>query len=203
MSLALVIHSSNEEPQAKKLKVVLEDILIPSPTPLNSFRPTIIDNIPYEQFIANLFNSGSFEFSPAPPRMYDKEIKRLVDLKAMKEKFEKKLKRVLTPQEVKAQEEELAAYEAKQAKMMEEYNHCITFRDYPLPITKFSYRVNNSIKEATMRITRNNQPLNLKIYDKFVLMKLGFTEWLDLHALLSRVQTKSNDQLLKTPKAKF
>ncbi|GJX12936.1 reverse transcriptase domain-containing protein [Tanacetum coccineum] len=87
--------------------------------------------------------------------------------------------------EVKAQEEELAAYEAKRAKMMEEYNHCITFGDYPLPITKFSYRVNNSIKEATMRITRNNQPLNLKIYDKFVLKKLGFTEWLELHALLS------------------
>ncbi|GJY72817.1 hypothetical protein Tco_0477248 [Tanacetum coccineum] len=45
-----------------------------------------------------------------------------------------------------------------------------------------------------MRITRNNQPLNLKVYDKFVLKKLGFTEWLELHTLAFKVQTKSNDQ---------
>nr|GEY75696.1 hypothetical protein [Tanacetum cinerariifolium] len=104
------------------------------------------------------------------------EIKRLAELKAEKEK----LKMVLTPEQQKAQEEELAAYEVKRAKRMEEYNHCITFRDNPLPITKFSYRVNNSTKEATMRITRNNQPLNLKIYDKFVFKKLGFTKNLAL-----------------------
>ncbi|GJW08454.1 hypothetical protein Tco_1570877 [Tanacetum coccineum] len=57
-----------------------------------------------------------------------------------------------------------------------------------------SYMVNNSTKESTMRITRNNKPLNLKVYDKFVLKKLGFTEWLELHTLAFRVQTKSNDQ---------
>ncbi|GJQ91786.1 retrovirus-related pol polyprotein from transposon TNT 1-94 [Tanacetum coccineum] len=57
------------------------------------------------------------------------EIKRLADLKAEKEKSEKKLKMVLTPEQRKAQKEELAAYEAKRAKMMDEYNHCITFRD--------------------------------------------------------------------------
>nr|GEU93963.1 hypothetical protein [Tanacetum cinerariifolium] len=72
----------------------------------------------------------------------------------------------MTPDQLKAQEEELVTYEAKRAKISDEYNHCINFRDDPLPITKFSYRVNNSTKEATMRITRNNQPLNLKIYDK-------------------------------------
>ncbi|GJY11632.1 hypothetical protein Tco_0380941 [Tanacetum coccineum] len=93
------------------------------------------------------------------------EIKRLADLKAEKEKSEKKLKEI-----------------------MEEYNHCIIFKDDPLLITKFSYRVNNSTKEATMRITRNNQPLNLMVYEKFILKKLGFTEWLELHALASRAQ---------------
>nr|GFA90191.1 hypothetical protein [Tanacetum cinerariifolium] len=67
------------------------------------------------------------------------EIKRLADLKAVKDKSEKKLKRVLTPQELKAQEEELAAYEAKRAERIEENNHCITFGDYPLHITKLSY----------------------------------------------------------------
>ncbi|GKA54748.1 hypothetical protein Tco_0753697 [Tanacetum coccineum] len=80
------------------------------------------------------------------------EIKRLAELKDKKEKSEKKLKKVLTPEQRKAQEEELAASEAKRAKMIEEYKHCITFTDDPLPITKFSYRVNNFIKEATMRI---------------------------------------------------
>ncbi|GJY01025.1 hypothetical protein Tco_0359177 [Tanacetum coccineum] len=67
ISFALVIYSPNDEPPAKKLKVVLEDYSIPSPTPLNSIRPTIIDNIPYKQFISNLFSSGSSEFSPTPP----------------------------------------------------------------------------------------------------------------------------------------
>ncbi|GJR12516.1 hypothetical protein Tco_0795168 [Tanacetum coccineum] len=85
----------------------------------------------------------------------------------------------------KAQEEELAAYEAKRAKMVEEYNHCITFRDDHLPITKFIYKVNNFTKEATMRITRKNKPLNLMVYEKFVLKKLGFSKWLKLHALES------------------
>ncbi|GKG46856.1 hypothetical protein Tco_0504053, partial [Tanacetum coccineum] len=74
-------------------------------------------------------------------------------------------------------------------------------RGDPLPITKF--RVNNSTKEATMRIVRNNQPLNLIVYEKFILKKLGFTEWLELHALASKSHTKSNYQLLKNLKAKF
>ncbi|GJR27141.1 hypothetical protein Tco_1103373 [Tanacetum coccineum] len=73
MSSALVFHSSDEEPPAKKLKVFLEDYLIPSPTPLNFVRPTIINNILYEQFTVNLFSSGSSEFSPTPPpKMADK-----------------------------------------------------------------------------------------------------------------------------------
>ncbi|GKE06643.1 hypothetical protein Tco_1398661, partial [Tanacetum coccineum] len=292
MSSALVVHSSVDEPPVKKLKVVLEDIPIPSPTPVNSVRPNIINNIPYDQYTANLFISGSFDFSlTLPPKVADKgndiaqtfeddqlkqllpfmdeggsvpklpnlqqfstsgegqmtledansvllpfmdeggsvpklpnlqqfstsgegqmtledakaqmeEIKRLADLKAKKEKYEKKLKRVLIAQELKARAVELAAYKAKRAKMME-YTHCINFRDDPLPITKFSYRANNSTKEATMRIVRNNQPLNLMVYEKFVLKKLGFTKWLELHALASRTQTKSNDQLLNNFKAKF
>ncbi|GJS23261.1 hypothetical protein Tco_0451893 [Tanacetum coccineum] len=226
MSSALVVHSSVDEPPVKKLKVVLEDIPIPSPTPLNLVRPNIINNIPYDQYTTNLFISGSFDFSLTPhPKVADKgngiaqtfeddqlkqllpfmdeggsvpklpnlqqfstsgegqmtledtkaqmeEIKRLADLKAEKEKYEKKLKRVLITQELKAQAVELAAYKAKRAKMME-YNHCINFRDDPLPITKFNYRVNNSTKEVTMRIVRNNQPLNLMVYEKFVLKKLG------------------------------
>ncbi|GJS84603.1 hypothetical protein Tco_0751144 [Tanacetum coccineum] len=89
------------------------------------------------------------------------EVKRLADLK---------------PKQLRAQEEELAAIEAKRVYMMDEYNHYINFIDDPLPFTKYNYRVNNVSKEATMRITRNNQPLNLKIYDKFILKMLGFSK---------------------------
>ncbi|GJV97296.1 hypothetical protein Tco_1548873 [Tanacetum coccineum] len=90
------------------------------------------------------------------------EIKRLADLKAQKEKSEKKLRRLT-----------------------------------------LDYRVNNVSKEATMRITRINQPLNLKIYDKFILKMPRFSEWIELHALASIRQSVSNDQLLKNLKAKF
>ncbi|GJY18170.1 hypothetical protein Tco_0389661 [Tanacetum coccineum] len=190
MSFALVVHSSNEEPPTKKRKVVM-DIPIPTPTRLNIFMFVTIDSIPYEQYTKNLFSLSSFEFSPiSPSNMADKgkgiaqtfnddklnqEVKRLADLKAKKEKSEKKLRR-LTPDQIRAQEEELATIEAKCVKMLDEYNHCINFRDDPLPITKLSYRENNASKEYTMRITRNNQPLNLKIYDKFILKMLGFNE---------------------------
>nr|GFA34795.1 hypothetical protein [Tanacetum cinerariifolium] len=36
-----------------------------------------------------------------------------------------------------------------------------------------------------MRITRDNQPLNLTVYDKFVLKMMGFSEWVEIHALAS------------------
>nr|GEY49522.1 hypothetical protein [Tanacetum cinerariifolium] len=114
------------------------------------------------------------------------EITRLADLKVKKEKSKKKLKKVLINQELKARAKKLAAFEAKRAKIMEEYNHCINFIKDPFPITKFSYRVNNSTKEATMRITRNHQPINLVMYGKFILNMLGFTEWMKLHALASK-----------------
>ncbi|GJY57120.1 hypothetical protein Tco_0456235 [Tanacetum coccineum] len=155
-SKALVVQSS-EEPLIKKLKVVLDEIPIPFPTPLNSFRsPVTVSSIPYDQFTTNLFSSGSSEFSPIPPLKVGKrkgkaqfsassegrmtledakaqmeEMNRLDDLQAGKEKSKKKIKKVLTPEELKAQAEELAVYEAKRAKMLEEYNHCISFRRDP------------------------------------------------------------------------
>ncbi|GJY22079.1 hypothetical protein Tco_0394645 [Tanacetum coccineum] len=44
--------------------------------------------------------------------------------------------------------------------MIEDYNHQISFRADPLLITKISYIVNQH-KEATMKIVRDNDPLNL------------------------------------------
>ncbi|GJY40266.1 hypothetical protein Tco_0427536 [Tanacetum coccineum] len=65
MSSALVVHSAYVEPPTKKVKLFV-DYPIPSLTLLNTFKPIIIDRIPYEQYTANLFNSGSSEYSLIP-----------------------------------------------------------------------------------------------------------------------------------------
>nr|GEX79685.1 hypothetical protein [Tanacetum cinerariifolium] len=71
-----------------------------------------------------------------------------------------------------------------------------------LPFTKISYVVNPN-KEATMKITRGNNPLNLVVYPNFRLKTLGFSEWLEVHALASKKSKKSNDMLLQSLRAKF
>nr|GEW03679.1 zf-CCHC domain-containing protein/UBN2 domain-containing protein [Tanacetum cinerariifolium] len=71
-----------------------------------------------------------------------------------------------------------------------------TFDDDTLKVCK-------STKIATMRVIRNNQPLNYKIFDNFKLNILGFTEWLELHGVASKRKNATNDQLLKNLKAKF
>ncbi|GJT26908.1 hypothetical protein Tco_0907183 [Tanacetum coccineum] len=96
----------------------------------------------------------------------------------------------------------MAEYEAKRKKMLDEYNHQISHRVDQLLITKINYEVNSS-KEATMRITRRNEPLNLTIYDKFRLKTLEFSEWLEVHALASKSKGKSNGLLLQSLRAKF
>nr|GEY56384.1 hypothetical protein [Tanacetum cinerariifolium] len=188
------VEASPPHSELVSLGEVIEQLTARSSTDLKMAKTVIIqtlDQLPVYQTL------GPLTLEEAKLQM--QEIKRLIELKAEKEKYKKQLKRLLTPEQRKAQEEELVSYQVKRAKMIKEYKYYITFRDDPLPITKFSYRVNNSIKEDTMRITRNNQPLNLKIYDKFVLKNLGFTEWLELHALASKVQTKSNDRNLALP----
>nr|GEY98054.1 hypothetical protein [Tanacetum cinerariifolium] len=72
-----------------------------------------------------------------------------------------------------------------------------------LPIIKISYRV-NSFKEATMRITRGNDPLNLTVYERFELKTLEFSEWLEEKALgippppeLSTFRASINDKKRK------
>nr|GEV18935.1 kinesin-like protein KIN-14C [Tanacetum cinerariifolium] len=75
-------------------------------------------------------------------------------------------------------------------------------RTNPSPITKISY-INNSQKEATMRITRGNDPLNLTVYLHFRLRMLGFSEWLEVYALASKKLGKSYDVLVESLKEKF
>ncbi|GJU55334.1 hypothetical protein Tco_1229048 [Tanacetum coccineum] len=131
-----------------------------------------------------------------------KEMKRLADLKAEKEKSEKFLKKILNPATIRAQTQKMAEHEAKRQKMLDEYNHQISFRADQLPITKISYVVNPN-KEATMKITRGDNPLNLIVHPNFRLKTLGFSEWLEVHALASKKSGKSNDMLLQSLRAKF
>nr|GEY51017.1 hypothetical protein [Tanacetum cinerariifolium] len=131
-----------------------------------------------------------------------KEMKRLADLKDGKEKSEKSLQIIMNPATIKARAQKMAEYKAKIKKMLDEYNHQISHRVDQLPITKISYRVNSS-KEASLRITRGNDPLNLTIYEKFRLKTLEFSEWLEVHALASKSKGKSTDLLLQSLIVKF
>ncbi|GJT42467.1 hypothetical protein Tco_0951182 [Tanacetum coccineum] len=108
-----------------------------------------------------------------------KEMKRLADLKAKKEESEKVLMKLMNPATVKAQTLKLAEYEEKRGKMLDEYNECIYKRDNLLPITKMHDCGVNSSHEATMRITRNHDPLNVTVYVEFRLKTLGFSKWLE------------------------
>ncbi|GJR93458.1 hypothetical protein Tco_0265632 [Tanacetum coccineum] len=103
---------------------------------------------------------------------------------------------------IKAQAQKIAEYEVKRAKILNEYNDCINQRADELPIMKITYRVSSS-NDATMRIIRGNDPLNVVVHDKFRIKTLGFSEWIEVHSLASKTKSKSNDQLLKNLRAKF
>ncbi|GJX03809.1 hypothetical protein Tco_0189725 [Tanacetum coccineum] len=83
---------------------------------------------------------------------------------------------------LKAQAQKWTEHEAKKAKMMKEYKHQISFKANQLPITKISYVVNPN-KEATMKITRGDNPLNLGVHPNFKLKLLSFNEWLEAKKL--------------------
>ncbi|GJR08155.1 hypothetical protein Tco_0790807 [Tanacetum coccineum] len=142
---------------------------------------------------------------PISQEEYDnqiKELKRISDLKAEEEKSEQELRKLLNPATLKAQAQKWIEHEAKKAKMMKEYNHQISYRADPLPIIKISYVV-NSRKEATMKITRGDNPLNLIIHPNFRLKTLGISEWLEVYALASKKYGTSNNLLLQSLRAKF
>ncbi|GKE34846.1 hypothetical protein Tco_1454168 [Tanacetum coccineum] len=92
----------------------------------------------------------------------------------------------MNPANIQAQAQKIVEYEAKRAKMLAEYNHCITYRTDKRPITKINYRIDRVSKEATMRIERDNQPLSLVVLQKFGLKQLGFSEWIEVHTLASK-----------------
>nr|GEW30267.1 transcription factor EGL1 isoform X2 [Tanacetum cinerariifolium] len=73
------------------------------------------------------------------------------------------LRKLFNPGTLKAQAQKWTEHEAKKAKMMQEYKHQIFFRADTMPITKIIYVI-NSKKEATMEITRGDNPLNLVVH---------------------------------------
>ncbi|GJR79534.1 hypothetical protein Tco_0150319 [Tanacetum coccineum] len=73
---------------------------------------------------------------------------------------------------LKAHAQKWTEHDVKKAKMMEEYDHQISFRADQLSITKISYVVNPN-KQATMKITRGDNPLNLVVRPNFRLKTLG------------------------------
>ncbi|GJY18008.1 hypothetical protein Tco_0389499 [Tanacetum coccineum] len=136
------------------------------------------------------------------PETKETRIKRLAGLKAENEKSEESLKKMFNSAIVKAQTQKWEEHKEKKAKMLKEYNGCILKRTDTLPITKISNRI-KSYHEASMRITKKHDPLNIQVCEKFRLNFLCFSEWLKIQALASKVKGKSNDQLLKNLKAKF
>ncbi|GJZ23008.1 hypothetical protein Tco_0560467 [Tanacetum coccineum] len=160
------------------------------------------------EFTDQLFGTTSSKFSPTPPREPTpprdpakgkevvivkeqgtlsqekfnnqiKKLKKISDLKAQKDTSEQELRKMFNQATLKARAKKWTEHEAKKAKILEEYNHQISFRFDPLPITKISYAVNSN-KEATMKITKDDNPLNLIVHPNFRLKSLGFSEWLEV-----------------------
>nr|GEV23402.1 uncharacterized mitochondrial protein AtMg00810-like [Tanacetum cinerariifolium] len=136
----------DKHPLSKRFKIMTPIPDIPYLIPLNTFFPAHLLK-PEEQqksvkeFTNQLFATTSSKFSPTPPS------------------------------ESLLLELNLNGKEAKKVNMMEEYNHLISFRADPMPITKISYVVNTN-KEATMKITRGDNPLNLIVHPNFRLRTL-------------------------------
>ncbi|GJS62177.1 retrovirus-related pol polyprotein from transposon TNT 1-94 [Tanacetum coccineum] len=150
---------TNDEPSAKKLKFLIPPSSIPSPTPLKSIMPE--------------------PPKPTPPRDESKG-KGIATEESLKDimPFMEEGGSVLKISSLKSFTQEMAEHEAKRQKMLDEFNHQISFRADQLPITKISYVVNPN-KEATMKITRGDNPLNLIVHPNFRLKMLGFSEWLE------------------------
>ncbi|GJW60180.1 hypothetical protein Tco_0109515 [Tanacetum coccineum] len=189
---------SDDEPPVKKLKFLIPTSSIPSPTLMNSILPEPIPRI----------EISKIELTPPRDESKGKGIAFEEPLKDLMPYIEEggsvskmpKLKSFITPNEQLTQEDIIAQVkemkrlvdlktEKEKAKMLKEFNECINQRADDLPITKISYRVSSS-HEATMMITRGNDPLNVFVHNKFRLNTLGFSEWLEVHALASKTKGK-------------
>nr|GEZ08338.1 hypothetical protein [Tanacetum cinerariifolium] len=153
----------DKQPLSKRFNIMTP---IHNPIPLNTFT----------------FGTTSLKFSPTPHREPNpprdlakgkeiegtlsqeelnnqiKKLKRISDLKAQKGKSKQELRNLFNQATLKARAKKWTKHEAKKAKILEEYNHQISFRLDPLLFIKVSYTVNSN-KEATMKIIRGDNPM--------------------------------------------
>ncbi|GJY90990.1 retrovirus-related pol polyprotein from transposon TNT 1-94 [Tanacetum coccineum] len=196
-STDLVIHTSKEkvsveEPPSKRLKFL---------------------------FTNSLFQTTSFEYSPTPPRdenkgkgiaIEEEPVKHLMPMLEQGGSDPKTLNLQhfnisgikMTLEEAQAQLTEMKRLADRKAKQEKTEQKLTAFSNEELE-AQISYKINNVSKFATMRIKRNDQPLSLTVYDKFVLKQLGLSEWIEVHTLASKNKSKAIDILLKNFKANF
>ncbi|GKC63060.1 hypothetical protein Tco_1095658, partial [Tanacetum coccineum] len=213
----------DNEPPAKKPMFLILSSSIPSPTHLKSImpeHPKYIEAVKMTlaQFIEHLSKTTSSIFSPTPPReptpLRDeskgkgiategllKDIMPFMEEGGSVPKISS-LKSFVVPEGPLSQENVMA--QLKEMKILADLKaeKQKSEKVDQLPIIKISYVVNAN-KEATMKITKGDNPLNLIVYPNFRLKTPGFSEWLEVHALSSKKSGKSNDMLLQSLRAKF
>nr|GEZ51731.1 hypothetical protein [Tanacetum cinerariifolium] len=196
----------DKQPLSKRFKIMTPIPNTQNPTPLNTFVPE------------HLLKPEEQQKEPTPPRDFAKgkkvaiieeqvnklvpyqdeggfiskmpKIKSFITLEGTlsQEEFNNQIKEMKRLSDLKAEKEES---EQKLRKLADQ-----------LPIRKINYVVNPN-KEATMKITRGDNPLNLIAHPNFRLRMLGFSEWLEFHALAFKKTRKSNDMVLQSLRAKF
>ncbi|GJW02183.1 hypothetical protein Tco_1561039, partial [Tanacetum coccineum] len=170
---------SDDEPPVKKLKFLIPtSSSILSPTPLKSILPEPtqkpeVTKMTLEQFTEHLTKTLSSIFSPAPLR----EPTPPRDPTPLKD--ETKGKGIATEEPLKEimpyMEEGGSVPKIHSLKSFIILEGKLTNEDVMAQVKD----VVNSSNEATMRITRGNDPLNVTIHDKSRLKTLGFSKWLE------------------------
>nr|GEV02614.1 hypothetical protein [Tanacetum cinerariifolium] len=203
---ALIIHPleekplEDEPPSKKPMFKVPKEIL--SPTPLNSIRPqfitSIIINMPQNQDSSILSKPADKGKAIAAKEYPTKELIPLLEesgssLKNSKLKLFSSDRGQMTIKKAKAQIEELrkikllkAEKEKSNKELLKKLNHV---KDQTLKLAEYeakSYTISKRTKEVTLRITRDNDPTTLTVYEKFRLKMLGLTDRIEVHALASK-----------------
>ncbi|GJZ24006.1 hypothetical protein Tco_0561465 [Tanacetum coccineum] len=147
------------------------------------------------EFTDQLFGTTSSEFSPISPReptpprdpakskevaIVTEQVNELITYQEEGGSIPEmpKIKSFITPEGNLSQEE--FTNQIKELKRISDLKaKKISFRADQLPITKISYVVNQN-KEATMKIIKGDNPLNLVVDLNFMLKTLGFSEWMEV-----------------------
>nr|GEV02617.1 copia protein [Tanacetum cinerariifolium] len=194
---ALIIHPlkekplEDEPPSKKPMFKIPKEIL--SPTPLNSIRPQfitlIIINMPQNQDSSILSKPADKGKAIAAEEYPIKELIPLLEesgssLKNSKLKLFSSNGGQMTIKKAKAQIEELRKIKLLKAEKEKSDKELRT-------------------KEVTLRITRDNDPTTLTVYEKFGLKMLGLTDGIEVHALASKGVIGSLGLVITEPEAGF